>query len=108
MAGGYWQLTVDDVGDVWAVCSNPPLATDIACLHLDADLNLIDSWQNQELPHGSLDFGDAISNFTVYQGLVMWNDSLSLNDSVTLSRPGHPSWTFIGSTPSQTRPAPAT
>jgi hypothetical protein len=100
MAGGYWQLTVDDVGDVWAVCSNPPLATDIACLHLDADLNLIDSWQNQELPHGSLDFGDAISNFTVYQGLVMWNDSLSLNDSVTLSRPGHPSWSLIGSTPS--------
>jgi hypothetical protein len=93
-------LTVDDEGNVWAACANTPNTTDVFCVKLDADLNLLDSWQDSERPDGSLDFGEALCNFTVYQGLVMWNDALSGTNSVSLSRPGHPSWTFIGSTPS--------
>lgn len=86
-----WQLSIDEVGNVWAAASHSLTTSPYTvCLKLDPDLNLLDSWDDTEVPSVFLDGHDS---FTVYQGNVCWNDA---SGTVQLHRPAHPSWVSVG------------
>ncbi len=93
-----WTLTIDDVGDIWAK-HNVPTGSHDCLYHLDADLNVIDSWPAASIP---ADFHGGIC-FTVWDGILCFKGTVNI-EAYTIDPLGFTP-TVTGTTPGSNYPS---